>query len=139
MFELIEKENQSVINLDDCRSEAKTILDKYYSVHFFLNGKVPSYLFKLRNSSSNKPYILVKHNSSVFKELNVGDILEMEYNQVESMGNGIFFKTLIASKNPHDRYIGYSIVELSIIDYYERNKLNQIDKGSTSIFSAKEY
>ena len=139
MFELIEKENQSVINLDDCRSETKTILDKYYSVHFFLNGKVPSYLFKLRNNSSNKPYILVKHNSSVFKELNVGDILDMEYNQVESMGNGIFFKTLIASKNPHDRYIGYSIVELSIIDYYERNKLNQIDKGSTSIFSAKEY
>ena len=116
MFELIEKENQSVINLDDCKSEAKTILDKYYSVHFFLNGKVPSYLFKLRNNSSNKPYILVKHNSSVFKELKVGDILDMEYNQAESIGNGNLFKTLIISKIPHDRYIGYSIVELSIID-----------------------
>ena len=128
-----------MINLDDCRSGAKNIFDKYYSVHFFLNGKVPSYLFKLRNNSSNKPYILVKHNSSVFRELNVGDIMDMEYNQAESMGNGNLFKTLITSKNPHDRYIGYSIVELSIIDNYERNRLNQIDKGSKSIFSAKEY
>jgi hypothetical protein len=116
MFEFIGHGNQSVSNLDDCRSEAKTILGKYYSVQFFLNGKVPSYLFKLRNNSSNKPYILVNQNSSVFKELKVGDILDMEYNQAESIGNGNLFKTLITSKDPHDRYIGYFIVELSIIN-----------------------
>jgi hypothetical protein len=40
----------------------------------------------------------------------------MEYNQAESIGNGILFKTLITSKDPHDRYIGHFIVELSIID-----------------------
>jgi hypothetical protein len=125
MSESIRIGNQGANDLDDCRSEAKTIWDKYYSVQFFLNGKVPSYLFKLWNNCSNKPYILVKQNSSVFKELNVGDILDMEYNQTESIGNGNRFKTLITSKNPHDRYIGYSIVELSIIDIYERNKLNQ--------------
>jgi hypothetical protein len=51
----------------------------------------------------------------VFKELKVGDILDMEYNQPESLG-GKFFKTQIASKNSHDRYTGHSIVELSIID-----------------------
>lgn len=116
MFEIIGKKDKSVANIDNCRSEAKTTLNKYYSVHFFLNGKVPSYLFKLRNNSSNKPYILVKQNSSVFKELNVGDILDMEYNQAESIGNGNLFKTLITSKDPHDRYIGYFIVELSIIN-----------------------
>ena len=116
MFEFIGKENQSVTGLDNCRSKAKTILDKSYSVQFFLNGKVPSYLFKLRNNYSNKPYILVNQNSSVFKELKVGDILDMEYNQSESIGNGILFKTLITSKDPHDRYIGHFIVELSIID-----------------------
>lgn len=139
MSESIRIGNQSASELDYCRSEAKTILDEYYSVQFSLNGKVPSYLFKLRNNSSNKPYILVKQNSSVFKELNVGDILDMEYNQSESLGNGNLFKTLISSKNPHDRYIGYSIVELSIIDNRERNKLNQTDKKSVSFFSAKEY
>jgi hypothetical protein len=51
----------------------------------------------------------------VFKELEVGDILDMEYNQPESLV-GKLFKTQIASKNSHDCYTGHSIVELSIID-----------------------
>ena len=116
MFELMKIENQSVNELADCRSEAETILDDYYSVQFFLNGKVPSYIFKLHNNSSSKPYILVKQDSSVFKELNVGDILDMEYNKAESLNNGKLFKTVITSKISHDRYNGHIIVELSIIN-----------------------
>jgi hypothetical protein len=116
MFELIKIGNQSVNDLVECRSEVKTILDEFYSVQFFLNGKGPSYLFKLRNISSNRSCILVKQDSSVFKELNVGDILDMEYNQPESLGAGKLLKTQIASKNSHDRYTGHSIVELSVID-----------------------
>jgi len=115
MFELIKIGNESVNDVVECRSEARTILDEYYSVQFFLNEKGPGYLFKLRNISSNAPCILVKQDSSVFKELEVGDILDMEYNQPESLG-GKLFKTQIASKNSHDRYTGHSIVELSIID-----------------------
>jgi hypothetical protein len=53
----------------------------------------------------------------VFKELNVGDILDMEYNQPESLGAGKLIKTQIASKNSHERYAGHSIIELSILDY----------------------
>jgi hypothetical protein len=116
MFELIKIGNQSVNDLVVCRSEAKTILDEFYSVQFFLNGKGLSYLFKLRNIFSNRPCILVKHDSSVFKKLNVGDILDMEYNQSESLGIGKIFRTQITSKISHDRYTGHSIVELSIID-----------------------
>lgn len=115
MFELISVGHQSANHFDDFRSEAKTAMDAYYSVQFTLNGKAPSYLFKLRNNSSSRPYILVKQDSSVFKELNVGDMLDMEYNQAESFGSGKTFKTLITSKISHDRYIGYSIVELSVI------------------------
>ena len=117
MFELIKIGNQNIKNFDGAKSEAKSIFDEYYSVQFFLNGKIPSYLFKLRNNSTDKPYILVKQNSTVYRELNVGDIMEMEYNPPESLGNSKLFKTLITSKNPHDRYAGYSIVELSIIDH----------------------
>ncbi len=116
MFELIKIGNQTVNDPAECRSEAKTILNGYYSVQFCLNGKGLSYLFRLRNKASNKPYILVKKNSSVFNELKVGDILDMEYNQSESLGSGKFFKTLITSKIPHDSYTGHSIIELSIID-----------------------
>ena len=116
MSKLILLRNQSVNGLAECRSEARTILDEYHSVQFFLNGKGPFYQFKLRNISSNSPCILVKQDSSVFKELKVGDILDMEYNKPESLGAGKFFKTQITSKNSHDCYTGHSIVELSIID-----------------------
>jgi hypothetical protein len=116
MFKLVMIGNQSVNDWVKCRSESKTILNGYYSVQFYLNGKGPSYLFRLRNKTSNKPYILVKKDSSVFNELKVGDILDMEYHQSESLGGSKLFKTLITSNIPHDSYTGHSIVELSIID-----------------------
>lgn len=108
MFELVKTGDQ--------KSEAQRTLNECHCVQFFLNGKLPSYLFKLRNDSSSKPYILVKQDSFVFKELNVGDVLDMEYHRPESIGDGKTFKTIISSKTPHNRYIGHSIVELSIIN-----------------------
>ncbi|MGB5992979.1 MAG: hypothetical protein WBG61_11685 [Desulfobacterales bacterium] len=116
MFELSESGNQSVIDLAEYRSKAKTILDEFYSVQFFLNGKGIFYQFKLRNTSSNRPCILVKKDSPVFTELQVGDILDMKYNSPESLDASRLFKTRITSINSHDCYTGHSIVELSIID-----------------------
>jgi len=116
LFELIKIGNQMVNDLAECKHEKKAILGWYYSVHFFLNGKRPSYLFRLRYNTSNKPYILVRQDSSVFSELKVGDILDMEYNQSELSDDGKLFKTLITSKIPHVSYTGHSIVELSIVD-----------------------
>jgi hypothetical protein len=52
----------------------------------------------------------------VFKELKVGDLMDMEYNRSESLDGSKIFKTLINSKIPDDHYTGYSVVELSIID-----------------------
>ena len=116
MFELSEAGNQSVIDFAEYRSKAKTILDEFYSVQFFLNGKGIFYQFKLRNTSSNRPCILVKKDSPVFTELQVGDILDMKYNNPESLDASRLFKTRITSINSHDCYTGHSIVELSIID-----------------------
>ncbi|MGD9244569.1 MAG: hypothetical protein PVH36_06525 [Desulfobacterales bacterium] len=116
MFEICEAESQSIMDLVEYRSKSKTILDEFYSVQFFLNGREIFYQFKLRNTSSNRPCILVKKDSPVFAELQVGDILEMEYNNPESLDAGRLFKTKITSKNSHDYYTGYSIVELSIVD-----------------------
>jgi hypothetical protein len=116
MFKLIVIGDQRATNLPESISGAETNLNGYYSVQFFLNGKEPSYLFRLRNKTSNKAYILVKQDSSVFDELNVGDMLDMEYNRSESLGGSKLIKTLITSKIPHDRYTGHSIFELSIID-----------------------
>ena len=116
MFELSEAGNQSVIDLAEYRSKAITILDEFYSVQFFLKGKGIFYQFKLRNTSLNRPCVLVKKDSPVFTELQVGDILDMKYNNPESLDASRLFKTRITSINSHDCYTGHSIVELSIID-----------------------
>ena len=123
MFELVKIGNQYVNDLAEYRSEAKTILDEFYSVQFFLKRKGILYQFKLRTTSSNKPCVIVKKDSPVFTELQVGDILDMKYNNPESLDASKLFKTQIISKNPLDCYTGHSIVELSIINNIEE-KLN---------------
>ena len=98
------------------KDESRTILDKYYSVQFSLSKMDPAYLFKLRNISDNGLCILVKQDSSAFKQLKEGDILDMEYNPKEFSGPTKLLKTQITSKNCYDRFKGHSLVELSIID-----------------------
>jgi len=110
------EEKTAVDNFTEIRSELRTILDKYYSVQFSLSKMDPAYLFKLRDISSNGLCILVKQDSTVFRQLNEGDILDMEYNPTESSGPTKLLKTQITSKNCYDRFKGHSLVELTIID-----------------------
>ncbi|MBW1748570.1 MAG: hypothetical protein JRJ34_09275 [Deltaproteobacteria bacterium] len=70
------------------KDESSTILDKYYR----------------------------KQDSTVFRQLNEGDILDMEYNPTRSSGPTKLLKTQITSKNSYDRFKGHSLVELAIID-----------------------
>ena len=110
------EEKTAVDNFTEIRSELRTILDKYYSVQFSLSKMDPAYLFKLRDISSNGLCILVKQDSTVFRQLKEGDILDMEYNPTRSSGPTKLFKTQITSKNCYDRFKGHSLVELAIID-----------------------
>ena len=110
------EEKTAVDNFTEIRSESRTILDQYYSVQFSLSKMDPAYLFKLRDISSNGLCILVKQDSSAFKQLKVGDVVDMEYNPKEFSGPTKFLKTKITSKNCYDRFKGHSLVELSIID-----------------------
>ena len=97
-------------------SESKSILKKYYSVQFHLNGMDEAYLFKLRNIPSKGLCILVKEDSPVLNKLKIGDILNMEYNPPESSDSPKLLKTQVASKTSYDRSTGHSLVGLSIID-----------------------
>lgn len=110
------EEKTAVDNFTEIRSELRTILDKYYSVQFSLSKMDPTYLFKLRDISSNGLCILVKQDSTVLRQLNEGDILDMEYNPTRSSGPTKLLKTQITSKNCYDRFKGHSLVELMIID-----------------------
>jgi len=121
MFKLVStletmEEKIATKNFTEIRSESRNILDDYYSVQFTLSRMDPAYLFKLRNISDNGLCILVKQDSTVFRQLNEGDILDMEYNPTESSGPTKLLKTQITSKNCYDRFKGHSLIELTIID-----------------------
>jgi hypothetical protein len=121
MFRLVStletiEEKTATKNYAENKGESNTILDKYYSVQFSLSKMDPAYLFKLRDISSNGLCILVKQDSTVFRQLNEGDILDMEYNPTRSSGPTKLLKTQITSKNCYDRFKGHSLVELTIID-----------------------
>jgi hypothetical protein len=103
-------------NLAENRIESRNILDKFFSVQFSLNCRGPVYLFKLRDTSTNEPCILVKEDSCVFEQLAVGDTLYMEYNSPGLSKPNKLLKTQIISKNSHDRFTGHFLVGLSIVD-----------------------
>jgi hypothetical protein len=109
-------EKNSTNNLAENKAVSRHILDDYHSVQFSLNDMGPIYLFKLRDISLNGPCILVKEDSSVFKQLEVGDILHMEFNPPELSVPNKLLKTKIISKNSHDLFTGHSLVGLSIIE-----------------------
>ena len=111
----MEKRN-STNNLAENKAVSRHILDNYHSVQFSLNDMGPVYLFKLRDISLNGPCILVKEDSSVFKQLEVGDILHMEFNPPELSVPNKLLKTRIISKNSHDLFTGHSLVGLSIVE-----------------------
>jgi len=102
-------------NFAESKAESRTILDNYYSVQFTLSRMDPAYLFKLRDISSNGLCILVKQDSSAFRQLKVGDVVNMEYNPTESSGPSKLLKTQITSKNCYDRFKGHSLVELKVL------------------------
>jgi len=96
-------------------SDSKTIINKYYSVQFFLNDTGLTYMFKLRNTPKNGLCILAKKESIISEKLKVGDILDMEYNPMGS-SDLLILKTLINSKNSNNGFNGHSLIGLSILD-----------------------
>ncbi|MGB6009663.1 MAG: hypothetical protein WBI57_00150 [Desulfobacterales bacterium] len=98
------------------RSELRNVLNKYYSVQFHLNGMDLAYLFKLRDIPLNGLCILVKEDSPVLEELEVGDILSMGYNPSESPDSPKLLKTQVTSKSAYDYFSGHSLVGLSILE-----------------------
>jgi len=109
-------EKNSTNKMAESKTISKYILDNYYSVQFSFNDMGPIYLFKLRNISLSEPCILVKEDSRVFEQLEVGDVLDMKFNPMEFSAPNKLLKTEIISKNSHDLFTGHSLVGLSIIE-----------------------
>lgn len=110
------EEKITLNRFEEKKSEARAILDNFHSVQFSLNNMGPPYLFKLRDIPLNGLCILVREDSSVLKELKVGDVLDMEYNTPGLSGSPKLLKTKVSSKYCNDRFTGHSLIALSIID-----------------------
>jgi len=104
------------------RSEPRTLLDRYYSVEFAFNKQGPVYQFKLRNVSSTGLCILVRENSAVMQQLQVGDILDMRYCSPENPIPTQPVKTRIRhiTQDERGRFKDHLLVGLSIVEGHKQ-------------------
>ena len=110
------RKNNSISKVAENKSVSRHILDNYHSVQFSLDDMGPIYLFRLRDIPLNGPCIMVKEDSSIFKQLEVDDILQMEFKPPALSVPNKLLKTRIISKDSHDLFTGHSLVGLSIIE-----------------------
>jgi hypothetical protein len=109
------KENSENNNIEEKRSESRRIVERYYSVEFFLKDH-PIYQFKLRDISSKGLCILVNESSAVLKLLKVGDTLKTKYNPPVTSGPPESLNTQIMhiTKNVEEPFAGHVLIGLLI-------------------------
>ena len=109
-------ENRLPDNVEEKRSEERTVADVYYSVQFHPKGLPSVYQFKIRNISSKGLCILIKEDSQVLEHITVGDLLEMTYYRNDSTMNTQIMKTRIKhiSKGEPGLFEGHHLVGLEI-------------------------
>jgi hypothetical protein len=89
---------------------------KYYSVEIFIDNH--AYQFKIWNMISMPMCILVKENSKVLPQLQVGDTMDMKYYQSDTAHPTDKLTTEIRhiSKRERGRFRGHYFVELELLD-----------------------
>ena len=105
-------------NIEEKRSEPRTIVDQYYSVEFLLKETGNIYKFKLRDLSSRGLCILVNESSAVLKHLKAGETLDMQYHPPEPSSPAESLKTQIRhiTKNEEAQFKGHFLIGLYIIE-----------------------
>ncbi|RJQ57206.1 MAG: hypothetical protein C4530_13090 [Desulfobacteraceae bacterium] len=101
----------------DRRSEARTLVDRFYSVEFSKKGMDAIYQFKIWNISPKGMCILVKENSALVRHLKVGDVLDMKYYPSDDTGPVERCKTEIThiTKDAEGKFKGHFLVGLSMV------------------------
>lgn len=103
--------NQSYTAMNDHQK------NRYYSVEFNLDDIVPLYQFKLRNSESMSLFVLVKEDSEILNQLEVGRVLEMKYYNADITCPPEYRTTQInnITNERAGRFSGHCVVGLSIL------------------------
>lgn len=94
---------------------------KYYSVEFTIDDILPLYQFKLRNSESMSLFVIVKEDSEILNQLEVGRVLKMKYYNSDISCPPEYRKTQInnITNEKNGRFSGHCMVGLSILSPYQ--------------------
>lgn len=104
-------------NYSEKRSEPRTELEKYHSVEFRVSELGALYQFKIWNMSPKGLCILVREDSEILKDLEVGSVLDMKYYTTDFSQPPEELKTQIKhiSKEPEGRFSGHYLVGLLVL------------------------
>ena len=100
------------------RDEARTEVDKYYSVELSIPDVSLRYQFRIWNLSSRGVCIVVKEDSDLLKHLEVDNILNMKYYPTDSSCPKEHLKTQIKhiTKDKQGRFRNHVLVGLFILE-----------------------
>ncbi len=100
------------------RMEKRTLIDKYYSVQFSLNQKVPIYQFRLKDISSFGLCIVIKKGSPVLEKIHKDEKLDMTFCAADSPTERAQYKTKIVHITPDKsgKYKNHVLMGFAIVD-----------------------
>lgn len=100
------------------RSEPRTELEKYHSVEFKVQEQGNLYQFKIWNLSAKGMCLLVRDDSEILSDLEVGRVLDMKYYTTDFSQPAEALKTEIKhiTKEEEGRFKGHVLVGLLVLD-----------------------
>ena len=99
------------------RAEIRKMVSQYHNIEISINGMPPAYMFRLRNIMSTGLGVLVRSDSDLLKQVEIGDVLDVKYNPTEPSEPSEYFKTKIEhiTEGIADSPKGHAVMGLSII------------------------
>ena len=105
------------------RAEPRTELEKYHSVEFKVADLGSLYQFKIWNMSSKGMCLLVREDSHILENLEVGTVLDMKYHTTDFSLPPEELRTQIkhVTKEDQGRFKGHYLVGLLILENQDKN------------------
>lgn len=100
------------------RSETRTVIDQFYSVHLAVQGVPELYQFRIWNLSNRGMCIVMQQTCAILGHIAAGDIMPMTYYPPKAKEVTRSLVTRISHITPQDegRFRGHCLVGLEIID-----------------------
>ena len=111
------KEKDDKYQGEERRSEPRSVADQYVSVEFSIKNLDHVYQFQIRETSSSGLCVLVKEGSAVLDYLQVGDVLNLQYNPSNLTKQPEYLSTEIKhiTKDDRGRFRGHYMVGLALL------------------------